>query len=271
MTDYPLQSLKPGPWLSAMRRKNPLVQNITNFVAMNIAANVMLAAGASPAMVHAPEEAAEFAGIAAALTVNIGTISPDFLDGMKRAAKAAGEAGRPWVLDPVAHFATSYRRNAVAELLALKPTVIRGNASEIIALAGEQALGQGVDSGDSVASAQAASRALAIRHTCVVAVTGERDFVTDGDRAVHVIGGSPLMPKVTALGCSLTCVVGAFLGTVPEKPFEATVAALALFAAAGELAGRDAQAPGSFAVRFLDLLAEVTPDAVDAVARVVPA
>lgn len=270
MTDHAIQSLKPGPLLAGMRQKNPLVQNITNFVAMNIAANVMLAAGASPAMVHSPEEAGEFATITAALTINIGTISPDFLDGMKKAATAAEAARKPWVLDPVAHFATGYRRAAVAELLALSPTVIRGNASEIIALYGEQGAGQGVDSGDSVASAEAAARALAIRHGCVVAVTGERDFVTDGDRAVHVFGGSPLMPKVTALGCSLTCIVGAYVGTVPDKPLEATVAALALFAAAGELAGRDTKAPGSFAVRFLDLLAEVTPDAVDAVARVLP-
>ncbi len=271
MTDEPVKTLKPGALLAAMRQKNPLVQNITNFVAMNISANVMLAAGASPAMVHCPEEAGEFATIAAALTVNIGTISPDFFDGMKMAATAANAAGKPWVLDPVAHFATAYRRAAVAELLALKPTVIRGNASEIISLAGEHAMGQGVDSGDSVASAEAAARALAIRQGCVVAVTGERDFVTDGDRAVHVLGGSKMMPRVTALGCSLTCIVGAYVATVPDEPFEATVGALALFAAAGDLAGRDAFGPGSFAVRFLDFLADVTPDAVDAVARVVPA
>lgn len=271
MIDEPVQTLKPGALLAAMRQKHPLVQNITNFVAMNISANVMLAVGASPAMVHCPEEAGEFATIASALTINIGTISPDFFDGMKMAATAAGKAGKPWVLDPVAHYATAYRRVAVGELLALKPTVIRGNASEIIALAGEHASGQGVDSGDSVASAQAAARALAIRQGCVIAVTGERDFVTDGDRAVHVLGGSELMPQVTALGCSLTCIIGAYVATVPDKPFEATVAALALFAAAGDLAGRESRAPGSFAVRFLDLLAEVTPDGVDAVARVVPA
>lgn len=261
----------PGLLLGAMRGQNPLVQNITNFVAMNIAANVTLAAGASPAMVHSPEEAAEFAGIAAALTVNIGTISPEFLDGMKRAAKVATDTGKPWVLDPVAHFATAYRRAAIADLVGLKPSVIRGNASEIIALAGEHAAGRGVDSGDSVASAEAAATAIANRHGCVVAVTGERDFVTDGSRAVHIFGGSVLMPKVTALGCSLTCVVGAFVATTPDKVFEATVAALALFAVAGELAARDTQGPGSFAVRFLDLLAEITPEALDAVARVEPA
>ncbi|HWT59693.1 MAG TPA: hydroxyethylthiazole kinase, partial [Rhizobium sp.] len=124
----------PGAMLTAMREKPPLVQCITNYVAMNIAANVLLAAGASPAMVHAAEEAGEFAGIASALTVNIGTLSTQWIDGMQAAAKAATAAGKPWVLDPVAHYATAFRRDAVAGLLALKPTIIRGNASEIIAL-----------------------------------------------------------------------------------------------------------------------------------------
>lgn len=118
-----------------MRTTNPLVQCITNYVAMNYAANVLLAAGASPAMVHTPEESGEFATIASALTVNIGTLSPDWVEGMIAAAKSANDADKPWVLDPVAHFATSYRRDTVAELLKLNPTVIRGNASEIIALA----------------------------------------------------------------------------------------------------------------------------------------
>jgi hydroxyethylthiazole kinase len=262
-------AVTPGQLLAAMRAKNPLVQNITNFVAMNIAANVMLSVGASPAMVHSPDEAGEFAAISAALTVNIGTISRDFLEGMKRAATAAGENGRPWVLDPVAHFATSYRRAAVAELLALRPTVIRGNASEIIGLLGEQSRGRGVDAGDSVAAAEEAAKALAVRHACIVAVTGERDFVTDGLRSVHILGGSALMPKVTALGCALTCVVGAFVATVPDQPFDATVAALSVFAVAGERAERKARGPGSFAVQFIDELAQLTPGELEAAARVV--
>jgi hydroxyethylthiazole kinase len=264
-------AMTPGQLLEAMRAKNPLVQNITNFVAMNIAANVMLAVGASPAMVHSAEESGEFAAIASALTVNIGTISPDFLVVMKQAARSAGENGKPWVLDPVAHFATSYRRAAVAQMLALKPTVIRGNASEIIALVGERSGGQGVDAGDTVASAELAARTVATRQGCVVAVTGERDFVTDGERSAHVIGGSAWMPKVTALGCALTGVVGAFVATVPDRQFEATVAALCVFAVAGEKAGEAAGGPGSFAVRFLDELAKLTPAELDAGERVVPA
>lgn len=260
-----------GRLLEALRRQPPLVQCITNYVAMNVAANVLLAAGASPAMVHAEAEAGEFAAIAGALTVNIGTLSPGWIGGMREAARAAGAAGKPWVLDPVAHFATAYRRDVVAELLALKPTIVRGNASEIIALAGGQSAGQGVDSGDPVEQAEASATALAQRHGMVVAVTGATDFVTDGSRAARIAGGSPLMPQVTALGCSLTCLVGAFAAIDPERSFETTVAALAMFAVAGEQAAEGASGPGSFAWRFLDALAALDGAGLEAGARIVTA
>ncbi len=258
----------PGALLEEMREASPLVQCITNYVAMNIAANVVLAAGASPAMVHAEEEAAEFASIAGALTVNIGTLSPAWVAGMKRAAEAAAKAGKPWVLDPVAHFATSYRREAVAQLLQLKPAVIRGNASEIIALAGGASTGQGVDSRDPVERAEDSALVLARCHGAVVAVTGAVDFVTDGKRAVRIEGGSHLMPQITALGCSLTCLVGAFAAIRPSDPLAATVAALATFAVAGERTGRLSDGPGSFGWRFLDALAALDGAGLDAEARV---
>ncbi|MGO8101871.1 hydroxyethylthiazole kinase [Rhizobium leguminosarum] len=258
----------PGAMLKAMREKPPLVQCITNYVAMNIAANVLLAAGASPAMVHAAEEAGEFAAIASALTINIGTLSTQWIDGMQAAAKAATSAGKPWVLDPVAHYATAFRRNEVAELVALKPTIIRGNASEIIALAGGESRGQGVDSRDPVEQAEGSARWLAERQRAVVAVTGAVDFVTDGERAVRIEGGSALMPQVTALGCSLTCLVGAFAATAPEDIFGATVAALSTFAIAGEEAALGAAGPGSFSWRFLDALAALDAETLDARARI---
>ncbi|ASR11098.1 hydroxyethylthiazole kinase (plasmid) [Rhizobium leguminosarum bv. viciae] len=258
----------PGAMLKAMREKPPLVQCITNYVAMNIAANVLLAAGASPAMVHAAEEAGEFAAIASAVTINIGTLSTQWIDGMQAAAKAATSAGKPWVLDPVAHYATAFRRNAVAELLALKPTIIRGNASEIIALAGGESRGQGVDSRDPVEQAEGSARWLAERQRAVVAVTGAVDFVTDGERAVRIEGGSALMPQVTALGCSLTCLVGAFAATAPEDIFGATVAALSTFAIAGEEAALGAAGPGSFSWRFLDALTALDAETLDARARI---
>lgn len=252
-----------------MRQTAPLVQCITNYVAMNIAANVMLAAGASPAMVHAEQESAEFAALAGALTINIGTLSPHWISGMKAAATAANAAGKPWVLDPVAHFATALRRQTVSELMTLKPAIVRGNASEIIALAGGVSSARGVDSRDPVELAEEAARRLTAEQGCVVAVTGSTDFVTDGRRAARISGGSPLMPKVTALGCSLTCLVGAFAAMRPAEALEATVAALALFAEAGERAGEGADGPGSFAVRFLDALQNVTPAELDIAGRVV--
>lgn len=259
MTNTPAQSL------AAMRGAAPLVQCITNYVAMNFAANVLLATGASPAMVHSPEESGQFAVVAGALTVNIGTLSPDWVEGMLRAAASARHSGRPWVLDPVAHFATSYRMAAIQKLLIQRPTIIRGNASEIIALAGQATAGKGVDSGDSVAAAEAAARSLAAKHTCTIAVTGEVDFVTDGARSARIEGGSPLMPLVTATGCALTALVGAFAAVTPEDPFEASVAGLATFAAAGSRAGAVATGPGSFAVAFLDALHALQPADLDSV------
>ena len=263
-----MENKTPGALLTAMRAKPPLVQCITNYVAMNIAANVVLAAGASPAMVHAAEEAGEFAAIAGALTVNIGTLSTQWIDGMHAAAKAANASGKPWVLDPVAHYATSFRRKAVADLLALRPTIIRGNASEIIALAGGESRGQGVDSRDPVEQAEASARLLAERHGVVVAVTGVVDFVTDGAQALRIEGGSTLMPQVTALGCSLTCLTGAFAATIPADPFAATVAALGTFAVAGEEATKQADGPGSFSWRFLDAQAALDGATLDKKARI---
>ena len=257
-----------GALLAAMRQANPLVQCITNDVAMNIAANVLLAAGASPAMVSAEEEAGEFAGIAGAVTINIGTLWAGGVPGMREAASAARAAGKPWVFDPVAHYATSFRRDVTRQLMALKPTIIRGNASEMMALAGEASHGQGVDSGDSAKSAREAALRLAREQACVVAVTGDVDFVTNGTRSVAIEGGSELMPRVTALGCALTCLVGAFAAVAPDRPFEATVAALALFAVCGEEAGGRAEGPGSFSPLFLDTLAAIGPDRFDSIARV---
>ena len=244
--------------LAEVRQRSPLVQCITNHVAMDLAANAVLAVGASPAMVSDPAESGEFAAIAAALTVNIGTPSPRWADGMVRATTAAVEAGHPWVLDPVAVGATSLRNELCAELMARSPTVVRANASEILALAGIAGIpaaggsGRGVDSTDSVSDALEAAKALAQKHSCVVAVTGEVDVVTDGTGVTSIAGGYPLMARVTATGCALTAVTGAFAAVAP--PYDAAVAACAVFAAAGTRAGRDAQGPGSLRWRLLDEL-----------------
>ena len=244
--------MSPSDAMIALRSKSPLVHCITNYVAMNIAANVTLAAGASPAMIHAQEEVIDFVPVCGALTINIGTISAPWLESMLRAADAAEGADVPWVLDPVAHFATPFRRDAAQLLLSRGPTIVRGNASEIIALAGSAASGKGADSGDSVGEAKSQAMALAKDRNCIVAVTGAEDFVTDGDRHASIVGGAEIMPKVTALGCSLTALVGAYAAVAPA--LDATVAALAHFAVAGERAAEGSDGPGSFAARFLDAL-----------------
>lgn len=256
-------------YLHQMRATAPLVHNITNYVAMNIMANVLLSAGASPAMVHAREEVAEFAGLAQALTINIGTLDPAWAEAMEIAARTMGAAERPWVLDPVGVGATLFRQEVCARLLMLGPTVIRGNASEIIALAGFGGQGRGVDTADPVAAAETAARDLARRTGAVVAVSGPIDFVTDGASAYRVSNGHALMPCVTALGCSLNGVIAAYL--VGQDRLGATVAALAYFGLAGERAAQGAAGPGSFQTAFLDALHVLTPDDLRHGARVVPA
>ena len=232
---------------------------MTNYVSMDIAANALLAIGASPAMVHAPEEAEDFGAIAEALVVNIGTLSADWVVGMEASAEVAGRRGRPWVLDPVGVGATAYRNETTRRLLAKNPTIVRGNASEILAAAnvaglhGEAAAPKGVDSAHETSAAYAVARALARRQKCVVAATGAVDFVTDGERAVELANGSPLMTKVTALGCALSATIAAFAAVTPDA-FLATAAAIGVFGVVGEMAGEAASRPGSFRVAFLDAL-----------------
>lgn len=237
-----------------VRERAPLVHCITNFVAMDTAANAVLAIGGSPAMMHAREEVAEFAAIADALTINIGTLSPDWVDSMKVAVAAATKAGKPWVFDPVGVGATRLRRASATTLLRLKPTVVRGNASEIMVLAGLAGADQkGVDSTRDASEAEAPARRLASALGCVVVVTGVVDIATDGQRLLRIANGHPLMPRVTALGCALTAITGAFLA-VGDDTLHSAAVATALFGLAGEIAARDARGPGSLRVGLMDAL-----------------
>ncbi|MGH3358515.1 MAG: hydroxyethylthiazole kinase [Nocardioidaceae bacterium] len=242
---------------AAVRKRAPLVQCITNYVSMDLAANVLNAAGASPAMVHDPREAGEFAAIAGAVVANIGTLSPRWVDGMLAAVEVAHEAGTPWVLDPVAVGATSYRREAVDRLLEHDPTVIRGNASEILTIATRAGGGKGVDSAASVDDVREHADDLARRTHAVVAVTGPEDYVTDGERPPTVLrGGDARMPLITALGCSVSALVGACCA-VHDDAHQPAAAALAIVAAAGEIAGAAAEGPGSLRWRMLDELSRL--------------
>ncbi len=244
------------PWLALdrLRAAAPLVHNITNYVVMNSTANALLAVGASPAMVHAVEEVQEFVAISRALVVNIGTLSPRWVEAMRLAAARAVAGGIPWVLDPVGAGATSFRTEAAAALASMHPTVVRGNASEIMVLAGAVgAAGKGVDSAHSTADALAPARALAARTGSLVAMTGVVDYVTDGARTVSIANGHPMMARVTGLGCTATALVGAFLAAHDDR-FAAAVSALAVLGVAGELAAERSPGPGSLQVHLLDAL-----------------
>ncbi|MDB5510345.1 MAG: hydroxyethylthiazole kinase [Hyphomicrobiales bacterium] len=248
--------------LARMRAARPLVQNITNFVSMDIAANVLLAAGAAPAMVHAPEESPEFVRRAAALVINTGTLSQPWADSMEVATTAARVHGTPWVLDPVGAGGTQFRDHVIQKLLRHRPAIIRGNASEIMAVANACGLSKtdepkarprGVDSAHATSEAELPARRLARHSFCVVAATGAIDLVTDGERLVRLANGSPLMERVTALGCGLTSLIGAFAG-LGEDPFIATVAAIGVYGVAGDMAAETASGPGSFRTAFIDAL-----------------
>lgn len=237
--------------LATLRARAPLVHNITNYVVMNTTANALLAVGASPAMVHAADEVADFAPIAAALVINIGTLSRPWVDAMVAAAEAANRAGVPWVLDPVAAGATQFRRETCRTLVALKPAVIRGNASEIMALAGAASAGKGVDTTAASESATDAARRLAVATGAVVAVTGKVDYVTDGARIAAIANGDVMLTRVTGTGCTATALIGAYLGA-GLAPFDAAVAGLATLGVAAERAMEHAAGPGSFQVALLD-------------------
>lgn len=238
----------------AVRERGPLVHNITNYVSMDLAANALLAAGASPVMAHAREEAADFARIADAVVLNIGTLSPHWVDAMHVAADVAAERGIPWVLDPVGVGATPYRTKTAIDLLDRRPAVVRGNASEILALAGAAEGGKGVDSAHESADAVDAARELAGRTGAVVAVTGASDVVTDGATTLTVQGGHPMMSRITALGCAASALTGAFTAVNPGQLLTATTAALAVLGVAGERAATDSPGPGTFRWRILDEL-----------------
>jgi hydroxyethylthiazole kinase len=248
-----------GTLLDLVRTTTPLVQCITNGVVTNFTANALLALGAAPAMVDIVGEAGPFATVASGLLVNLGTPQPEQRDAAREAVRAARGASTPWVLDPVAIGALPIRTRLAHELLAERPTAIRGNASEVLALAGSGDGGRGVDAADSTDAAASAARSLAVAAGSIVAVSGPIDLITDGRRIVRVANGDALLTRVTG-GCALGAVTAAYLGAgrgTEHDAFEAVVAANLVYTVAAELAADGASGPGSFAVRFLDALSAV--------------
>ena len=256
--------------LEAVRARAPLVQCITNTVVQNVTANVLLALGASPAMVDVATEAGPFARVADALLVNTGTPHAEPRVAALEAVHAARDAGTPWVLDPVAVGSLPVRTALARDLLALHPTVLRGNASEVLALLGDSAGGRGVDSTVGTEDARVASVAASDgRLVAAVAVSGAVDLlVAPGIGVVRVANGTDLLTRITGGGCALGAVVAAFTSVAPEDAGAAAVAATAVHTIAAELAARDAGGPGTFQPLFLDRLASLTPEDVVREARI---
>jgi len=254
----PLGPTAMGAARTALRDSAPLVHCLTNTVVQTITANALLAVGAAPAMVDEPKEAAEFAAIASAVLINVGTVHERTAEAMLLAANAATTAGTPWVLDPVAVGALGFRSRVAAELADLGPTVVRGNASEVMALAGAGAGGRGVDSTATADDALEAAATLARRTGGVVAVSGEVDLLTDGARTVRVGGGDVLLTRTTGAGCALGALVAAYVAATDDV-LTGAVAAHAHVAVAASRAAARAEGPGSFAIAWLDALDAVSP------------
>ncbi|MGY0194685.1 hydroxyethylthiazole kinase [Leptothrix sp. BB-4] len=245
--------------LQAVRAGSPLVHSITNFVVTNFNANVLLALGAAPVMAHAHEEVADMAGIAQALVLNIGTLEPAWIASMRMAQARAHQRGIPVVLDPVGAGATPYRNHALASLIDTHaPTILRGNGSEIMSVAGLAAATRGVDSSASSDDAVTAARTFAARTGAVVCVSGEVDHVIDArGRWIRLRNGHPWMTRITGVGCSATAMIGAFAAVQPDA-WRATASAMAVMGVVGEWAAERAQAAGGgvgrMQVELLDAL-----------------
>lgn len=274
--------------LARLRQRTPLVHSITNGVVQGFTANVLLALGAAPAMVDITGEAGAFAAAADGLLINLGTPAPEQRDAMREAVAGATAAGTPWVLDPVAIGSLPIRTALAHELVAQRPTAVRGNASEVLALAGLGAGGRGTDAADAGVAALPAARKLALDHGSVVAISGPEDLIHGAGHTVRVLGGDPLLTRVTGGGCALGAVVAAFLavrgdeaaaetaaetGAVTDAEPDAVTEAAAVAAAhavyglAASAAAAGATGPGSFAARLLDELSLLTPEGVLAGAR----
>ena len=257
-----------GDSLQRLRDAKPLVHQITNYVVMNETANATLALGALPVMAHAREEVAEMVRLAGALVLNIGTLSPEWVDAMLIAGRTANEAGVPVVLDPVGAGATTYRTETAQRILdEVDVAVLRGNAGEVATLVGVAAEVRGVESIGSAAGAAELAQRAGAELGLVASVTGPVDHVSDGERTVAIANGHPLMAAITGTGCMSTALTGCFVAVNADRPLDGAVEALVAFGVAGEDAAAEARGPGSFHVALYDALAALDPATLDARAR----
>ena len=246
--------------LVLVRQKRPLVHHITNYVTVNDCANITLCIGAAPVMAEAPDEVEEIVAVAGALVLNIGTLSSDLIESMLIAGKAANSCNIPIILDPVGAGATTLRTRSVKRLIdELDISVLKGNAGEIGVITGTGGCVRGVDSAGLTGDPVMVARACADMTGGVVVMSGPTDIITDGKCVILVKNGHDMMGRLSGTGCMASSLIGAFAAVSNSIP-EASVAALATFGRAGELAGCDAKGPYSFRTALFDSLYGLTPE-----------
>jgi hydroxyethylthiazole kinase len=244
--------------LSQIRTTSPLVHNITNYVVMNSTANALLSLGASPIMAHAIEEVEDITFISSALVINMGTLSKKWVDSMLLAIKKAKETNTPFVFDPVGVGASAYRTETALKIIETStPTVIRANASEIMALAQLSQATKGVDSTMNTQDALEGAILLSKKLGNTIVISGAVDYIVTGDRTSKIYNGNSLMAKVTGMGCTATAIIGACIA-VEKDSHKAAVAAMAIMGIAGDMAKEVSNGPGSFQMNFLDCLHQIS-------------
>lgn len=254
--------------LARVRQQKPVVHHLTNWVTIYDCAQIVKSIGGSPVMAHAPEEVADMARIASALVLNIGTLTTDFVEAMKLAARAANEQRIPVVLDVCGAGATPLRDQKTQELLAAaRIDILKGNASEIARVAGMDVRTKGVDATEVEGDLLAMSQSLARQRNAVVVVTGREDLVADSRKAYRVGNGHELMSTVVGTGCMATSVIGTFAAVEADLVLAATCA-LADYGLAGELAARHAKGPASFKQQLVDCFYSLDRETVDCGARI---
>ncbi|MFZ0219698.1 MAG: hydroxyethylthiazole kinase [Candidatus Aquirickettsiella sp.] len=234
-----------------IRKTQPLIHNITNLVVMPITANMLLALGAAPIMAHAHEELDDIIQLAQALVINIGTLDKTWLISIEQAQRAAIKRGIPIVLDPVGAGASTYRTTAALTIIKRGVDVIRGNASEIMALLDTSIISKGVESSQVSENAVTSAQILAQQYQCVVVISGKIDFIVSESLTIALNYGTPLLTKVVGMGCSLTALIASFITVNPDR-FNAAVHAMAWMGLVSEYAEKKAKGPGSFYNQLLD-------------------
>jgi len=238
--------------IKRIHQERPLIHNITNMVAMNDSANIILAVGGLPVMAHAQEEVGEMVKAAGALVLNIGTLTPEQIESMIIAGKVANSLKIPVILDPVGAGATNLRTESALRLQEkIKINIVRGNFAEISILAGLKGNIKGVESVGTEKNSVKVACSLARKYNQVAIITGKQDVVTDGKRVVEIDNGSPMLRTITATGCMVTSLIATF-AAVEEDYLWASTGALVCFGLAGERAAVKAQGPGSFKVNLFD-------------------